>query len=115
MSGKSVWCVLLSLFGHGKAAVERPERLFTRFFAQRKCMKNRTSSGNSDIFPDEVLCSDGRAWNLLSRKSYEDAEREVLAIGVAEDEFAEVEGLVGVLEAEGLLYYGLSEDCGIAV
>lgn len=56
LSGKPVWCVLLSLIGHekyplseecgkqsflslnghGEAPAERQKRLFTRFFAQRK-------------------------------------------------------------------------------
>ena len=34
---------------------------------------------------------------------------------IAEDELAEVEGLVCCLHAEGLLHDGLSEDCRIAV
>ena len=51
----------------------------------------------------------------LSGQSDEDAEREVLAVGVSQDEFAEIQRLVGVLEAEGLLYDGFSEDCGVAV
>ena len=51
-----------------------------------------------------------RFCDILSRKTDEDAEREVLAVGVAEDELAEVEGLVRCLHAEGLLHYSLSED-----
>lgn len=45
----------------------------------------------------------------LSGQSDEDAEREVLAVGVSQDEFAEIQRLVGVLETEGLLYDGLAE------
>ena len=40
----------------------------------------------------------------LSGQADKDAEREVLAVAVAEDEFAEVKRLVGGLHAESLLY-----------
>ena len=49
-----------------------------------------------------VSTGDYRFCDILSCKTDEDAEREVLAVGVAEDELAEVEGLVCCLEAEGL-------------
>ena len=51
----------------------------------------------------------------LSGQSDEDAEREVLAVGVSQDEFAEIQRLVGVLETEGLLYDGLAEDSRVSV
>ena len=52
---------------------------------------------------------------VLSGESDEYAERQVLAEAVAEDEFSEVERLVGVLETEVLFYDCLSQYCGVAV
>ena len=52
---------------------------------------------------------------LLSGQADEDAEREVLAVAVAEDELAEVKRLVGGLHAEGLLYDCLSKYGRISV
>ena len=45
----------------------------------------------------------------------EDAEREILAVGVAQDEFSEVKGLVCVLKAECLLHDCFSENCRVSV
>lgn len=57
------------------------------------------------VFPDGVL----------SCETDKDAEWQVFAIAVTEDEFAEVEGLVCGLGAECLLNDGFSENCRISV
>ena len=51
----------------------------------------------------------------LSGQSDKYAERQIFAIAVAEDQFAEIQGFISCLHAECLLHYGLSQDCRITV
>ena len=62
-----------------------------------------------------VLLLFGLVLLSLSGQSDEDAQREVLAIGVAKDKFSEVKGFICCLGAECLLDYGLSKDRRISV